>query len=826
MTSDGASITSTAQLKREFIKRAKLAELNVRVPGDGAFYSEVAIVGEAVGSRELNLGMTFAGGSGEVLWKSLRKIGLRRSLVYATNVVKYHLPGSTSPDRSMKINPAELEHWQALLEWELNQLPNLKYVFVLGAFALKALLGVDGIMNWRGSVIEKKMGGRDIKFVCAYNPAHVLREPRWEIVFAFDTAKLKRVLDGSFQHYDIDAIINPSPTEALQWIERMHDEKLPVAFDIENLSGETACIGLANNNHQGMCINFRTAKENRYSREDEKAIRLSLQALLGSNDVRLIAQSGSFDSYWLYLKDKIRVHRVWFDTLLAHHTLYPPLPHNLGFMTTQYTDHPFYKDERKEWREGGDINEYWVYNVKDCCITRKVQERQLVELKAQKLDKFFFNHVMRLQPHLVNMTNIGVLVDTAYKNKLAEGDPLDPNDKGLIGDLQQSYNRFQELVRDATGIDQEINPLSRKDLQRLFFHQLKLVGRGISTNKENRARMRAHPRTTSKARLVLDGVDEYKKEHKFFSTYVNTKTDDDNRMRGDWRQWGVQEAPGRLSCVKLIWGAGTNFQNQPRRAYPMYIADPGFMFTYFDLKQAEAKCVAWLAPVPALQENFKLADEEPDKYDVHRLNAARIFNLPYDEIPKADWTEDGHPTIRYLGKRCVHGLNYRMMADKLATVCKIPYIQARRAYDAYHRAFPEIRAWWDETIAEVKKNKMLYSPLGRRWILLERLTPEALDSIIAFRPQSAIGDKVGSVIYEAQEDKEWPKGEAQILINVHDALVCMHRPHVQAEVQGIMKKYAEAPIIIKGEPVVIGTDFKHSVPDEHGVHRWSTLEEV
>ena len=38
-----------------------------------------------------------------------------------------------------------------------------------------------------------------------------------------------------------------------------------------------------------------------------------------------------------------------------------------------------------------------------------------------------------------------------------------------------------------------------------------------------------------------------------------------------------------------------------------------------------------------------------------------------------------------------------------------------------------------------------------------------------------------------------------------------------------MKRHAESPIYIRGEPVSIGTDFKHSKPDEKGVHRWSTL---
>ena len=83
-----------------------------------------------------------------------------------------------------------------------------------------------------------------------------------------------------------------------------------------------------------------------------------------------VAQNGHYDATWLWFKDRIGVHAHWFDTMLAHHFLYPGLPHDLGFITAQYTDHPHYKDEGQLWREEGDIDAFWEYNVKDCCITR------------------------------------------------------------------------------------------------------------------------------------------------------------------------------------------------------------------------------------------------------------------------------------------------------------------------------------------------------------------------------------------------------------------------------------------------------------------------
>jgi len=165
-----------------------------------------------------------------------------------------------------------------------------------------------------------------------------------------------------------------------------------------------------------------------------------------------------------------------------------------------------------------------------------------------------------------------------------------------------------------------------------------------------------------------------------------------------------------------------------------------------------------------------------------------------------------------------------MQAHKLAEVCEIPIQQASEAFASYHRAFPEIQEGWRNTIKDVREEKMLFSPLGRRLIWLERLTEDSYDSVIAFKPQSTIGDKVSGVIYQCMEDPEWPTGEARFWLNLHDALIAIHKPQHGKLVRNIMKKHAESPIPIRGEQVKIFTDLKKSVPDENGIHRWSTLE--
>jgi len=92
-------------------------------------------------------------------------------------VVKKQVALSTRTDARNPVKKPELEHWEGLLDWELDHLPNLKYILALGNFALHALTGDTGITKWRGSVFDCKVGRthRVVKVVVTNNPAHILR---------------------------------------------------------------------------------------------------------------------------------------------------------------------------------------------------------------------------------------------------------------------------------------------------------------------------------------------------------------------------------------------------------------------------------------------------------------------------------------------------------------------------------------------------------------------------------------------------------------------------------------------------------------------------
>lgn len=845
-------------LEREFRDQASLLNLTTQVFSDGPLDSEVVFVGEGPGETEVRdrLKRPFIGGAGQMLYRNTGRYDIRRDNSYCTNVVKRQISLSRKTNERHEVGQDELDRWSELLHWELSQLPNAKIIVCLGAMALEALTGERGILHWRGSVLQQTLpNGVEGHVVCTINPAYAMpgRDPRYEPIFMMDLYKLDMLRRRTFVPHYIEEIINPTYKESLAFIRDLRRSPRPISFDIEAINGFTACYGVGNDPHKAMCINLRDHVKNRFSTSQEADILCALQDLCDSH--RIIAQNGSFDAYWTGRRERLDV-RVWFDTLLAHHSLFPRLPHNLAFLVSCYTTHPFYKDDAEKWKEGGDIDTYWQYNCKDVALTYAVHEKELRSLLKENLripsqygdedNDFFFGHVMRVQPHLVNATIQGVATDLSVKGQVI---------KECEADLEAIKNELYRLIHEATE-DDEYFPLlsSWVQMQVLFFDVLKLKGRGRSTDKANRKLILKDPSNSPIGKEIIVQFDKWKEEEKFYGTYAKARVSDDTRFRCEYKQYGVTRAPGRLSSSQMLDGEGGNMQNQPVRARAQYVADEGCVFVYFDLSQAEAQVVSFRADIPKWKEQYAKAKKD-GKYDSHRALASEMFKVEYELVPVSDWDESDKPTIRYVAKRCRHGLNYRMQEERLAEVTGLPFYQARRSFLLYHQITPELRRWWAQEEREFKKTHRIENAFGRRLRVVQFIDENVLESIVAFYPQSTIGDKVTRTWYQAEEDDRWPKGQARIAIDVHDNLVAIATPKVAKSVGAILKKYAESNIWIQdawnrrpAEPLSIPAELKVSTPtrwdarakidwqgkklkspgafvldSERGLHRWAHM---
>jgi len=847
------STASTLQELNKLIHQwGKANDLVIDCNAFGKFDSEIALIGNYVHEGEKLQGVPFVRGYGEILWNALRIEKINRSDVYQTIAIK-KMKQSINPKDGIKCSKEEIELYGALLRWELSQLPNLKYIVVLGDFALKCLTDLPSNMLCQGSVYDHyidRPNGDTIKckLIVVIDPDTVLKSTKFKVTLENNLKRFTRVLNGTYVTPVINTIYNESAGSVINYIRDLMRAKLPTALDIETLRMETACIGLANKPDEALCINFIDDHGNRYNVEDELRIRSLLQHWFNRRDeykAKLVMQNGMFDSYWLGYKDRMRLPPSHFDTMLASHTLASTMPHGLDYLVSVYTDMPYYKDQGKQWRDVQDFPAYWGYNGQDCCGTLRVFYEQEKELKDiilpdhfnefyqwKTMYDFFQGHVMRLQPHLVRMTVGGVKADAALKDQLG----ID-----IQKDIDLLKIKIYALIAELTGdADYRPNLNSSQQLAELFFTKLRLVGRGQATDEENRKRMINHPKTPEKAREMLVTLDKYKKESKFHSTYIGMKIDEDGRIRCEYKQTGVEKAPGRLSSTSTMWESGANLQNQPPRAHELFECDEGYEFNYFDLGQAEARVVGWRYYIPQWIRDFEAA-RSGSGFDAHRSLASMIYNLPYDEVPTEDIDRDGNFTIRYKSKRARHGFNYTMEANTFSTQNEISLEDATYLYNKYHRINPELKVGWEWSFNIIKQHGVMFNAYGRRYTQLGRLDPKDLGNIVAFYFQSSIGDKVARCIYLCEDDPEWPK-DARMLLNIHDALISINRPEDGATVRRIMKKYAEEVIHVECidrqfRDLIIPADFKVSIPYKikyvnnekvkvQDKHRWSNLEKI
>jgi len=285
------------------------------------------------------------------------------------------------------------------------------------------------------------------------------------------------------------------------------------------------------------------------------------------------------------------------------------------------------------------------------------------------------------------------------------------------------------------------------------------------------------------------------------------------------------------------------------------------VFIYFDSAQAEARIVAFRANIPKWKAQFEKARKD-GIYDAHRALASEMFKVPYDQTPKQDFLDKNglpdkdpkcdhaslRPTIRYIAKRCRHGLNYRMERFRLSEVTQLPYHEASRAFALYHSITPELRRWWEQAEADFRRTREVHNALGRRFKIIQRIDDEALKSLIAYYPQSSLGDMIVRTWYQAQEDDRWPAyNQARVCLNVHDNLVALAMPKYAKTCLALLKHYAEQPLMIadvyghKPEPLIIPAETKMSYPVKavfdkkgrltfveapDGLHRWSHMKEI
>jgi DNA polymerase I-like protein with 3'-5' exonuclease and polymerase domains len=204
---------------------------------------------------------------------------------------------------------------------------------------------------------------------------------------------------------------------------------------------------------------------------------------------------------------------IYMDTLVAHaNCVEPEFPHDLGFLTSWYTDYPYYKHMGKSINE-----ELWEYNGHDCLATIEVMGGIDSDMERYGTSMFYHGYLNNLIPTLYEMNQRGLLVDKVYREELRgefkrriEG--LEKKMGELAGGSIRNFaspKQVGEYFYGVKGYKPYLNKLGRPTVDELA---LKRLGR-----REN----------DPLAKTML----EHRELSKMLSTYVNMPIDGDGVVR-------------------------------------------------------------------------------------------------------------------------------------------------------------------------------------------------------------------------------------------------------------------------------------------------------
>jgi uracil-DNA glycosylase family 4 len=757
--------------------------------------SDLAIIGEAPGENEDKTKILFSGPAGHSLDGFFRSAGIDRRNTFITNVVCARPPGNNL-SRLIEYG-LSVEDFKPSLKNRLERY-RPKCVLALGATALEALTGKTGIFDQRGSILESTLVP-GLKVIPTIHPAALLRmaddssksvitSSKGAIKWDYGTTRIAMTLDFRRAKEESRYADLRLPVRNLNYdsIVRAIGQIAPapyVAFDIETAGTTITHLGLAPSSDYAVSIPLTSLDVT----TDQRVKVIEMVRTLLLNHRGLIAQNAQFDMTLLLQLAPLGM--CHFDTMLAHHRIYPELPHSLSFLVSVYTREPFYKsNEDYAVRKP-------IVNAKDAACTWEIMEKLKKELKEFNQENEFYGFVMPLMHTVLRMMWRGVKADTA---KLEE----------VRVELEKQLEVRKAVLDGQVGSSLNVN--SPKQMKEYLYGTLGLPEqRHHKTAKSTTDEQAIEKLYTKSQNPILRSILELRETSKLLGTYAKASIDIDGRVRTSYNVSGTDT--GRLSSRKTVYNTGMNLQNQPPTFRKVFVPDENLLLLEADLKQAEALLVAHFSQDPTMMKAFASGT------DIHKWNASKIFEKSVETITKSE---------RYLAKRMVHALNYglgpiqfmnHVNGESTKTGVSLTAADSKRLIDIYFKTFPNIKEWhrWIEN--EVEKTRILVNPFGRQRMFFGRLGPDLFRKAYAYLPQSTCVDYLNYGMVRVEQRLPL---EASLLLQVHDSMVIQCPKDQQDQVIKIVREELSVPITIHNRQITIGVEIKTSPTS------WGEMKEV
>lgn len=378
---------------------------------------------------------------------------------------------------------------------------------------------------------------------------------------------------------------------------------------------------------------------------------------------------------------------------------------------------------------------------------QELSEKQTVELEQKPKLKYLYEHIeMPLTKILYQMEQNGICADQKQLEKLGEH-------------LDQEIQKISQSIFTQAGL--ECNLASPKQVGDMLVQKFnvplkKKASGAYSTNEQDLIQFAA-------GFPIITDILKFREYAKLRSTYINSlieKIAPDGRIHTTYNQAGA--VTGRLSSTN------PNLQNIPvssdigKQIKSCFKADRGHALISFDYSQQELRILAHMSQEEKLIESFQKG------LDIHKVTASQLFNTNYDEVTKKQ---------RQIAKTINFGIIYGMSSYGMSTSLQITPEEADLFIHTFFNNFPQIKKFFDQLIANGKKQDYIETILGRRRHVFPTYLPKkVIDNatrriLLNFPIQGSAADLIKKAMVEIDRQVLPKYPQAKLLLQIHDELV-------------------------------------------------------
>lgn len=752
------------------------------VPGIGPRGAKLCIIGIAPGSEEVIKEKPFVGPLGAILRADLRDAGINIEETYRTNIFKYQLPNNNF-ERYQEIG-LNLQEALADLQEEINTI-NPNCILGLGDPVLRSLTRHSGINSWRGSILF----ALSKKAVFTWHPAAELHgegEGQWKswqrYVRKFDVQRA--VAESSFAEMNLtnrSLIIAKTYSDVFRFFER--NKSGYCALDIEAIENIPVCIGFSFQPTEALCIplfNTLPIKVDNKKKSYERNVEIStiptpdlaliwqeIAKVFVNPNIKFIGQNFKYD------EDKLNrlgffLHSLHWDIMIGTHCISSEMPKSLAFQTSIYTREPYYKDEGKELnfkKEG--IEQFFLYNCKDACVTREIYDVQQKELAEIPYGLEHAQWRMKLHKAYLDMDRIGF--------------PIDEDERWeLINKYVRRSVELEKELQDLVG--HYVNFKSPKQISELLYNEFKIPKRAgtgeqvITSLLGNVLKPGKHNTEIRVCEIILDG----RRVDKTLG-YLKASPDYDGRMKTTIRICGTENFRTSTNILdppirpeKMGWAMQTvskhgDIGNDLRS---ILVADRGYVIVNIDQGQAEARVCSLLADDEETLKSY-------DTGDKHALTASKFFGGTEQAYSKKVLGYECPE--RFVGKTLRHAyhldigkreamINVNTDARKYKIPIRISEWRAGECLKILAQDTPKIKTVFHDTIQKLlRRDRRLVGTYGASRYFYDDEGRDLYKGAYSFIPQQTVSDKTKQVMLKVR-DNLW---DVKIVLETHDSLTFM-----------------------------------------------------